>query len=87
MDRWLRSETRARLDENIDHQRNPFLSGQVVERLQYPPLVRTRTREVLPVTPHLHGERCHAIPLGRHIEPNVGLYAGIKFCRALQWVR
>ncbi len=67
----------ARLDENVDHRRNPFLSGQVVERLQNAPLPRPRTREVLAIAPHLHGERCHAIPLRRHVEPHVGLHVWI----------
>src|SRR4029077_12791162 len=67
----------ARLDEDADHQRNSFLTGQVIARLQYPPLARTRPRELLAIAPYLHGEWGHAIPLRRHIEPHVGLHAGI----------
>src|ERR1700674_916708 len=68
----------ARLDEDADHQRNSFLSRQVVESLQYPPLARPGTRELLAIAPHLYGEWGYAIPLRRYIEPHVGLHAGIN---------
>jgi hypothetical protein len=52
----------ARLDENVDHERNPLLSGQTVKRLQDPPWTRPRPYEVLTVSPYLYGERGNAVP-------------------------
>ena len=73
----------ARLNEDIDHQRNFFLRRQVVKRLEDSPLAWPGTGEVLAVAPYLDGERRHAVPLRGHLEPDVGIHAWINFARHL----
>ena len=41
----------SRLDENRDHERDAFLRGEIVQRIQHAPRAGSR-REVLPVAPH-----------------------------------